>query len=236
MARIVKAAEAQANATVPTLKATQVIACQRRAREPPPPWPLTSRRPAPPKPLSPLTPFTPPASSAHPPPPRLTRTQFPYSGNATGGWTFTNARSWTSGFYPGFLWGLYNLTGRPEWRVRAEKWTMGVANLQRDWSLQHDFGFVYIPSFGKMYEATASDFARRQVLAAAEAMAWSFNPATNSTRTFEGWDPRGATKKFRCGGGAGSVSGAAGGPALLRPSRVLAGRAPAAATTSEPPC
>jgi hypothetical protein len=125
--------------------------------------------------------------------------QFPYSGNATGGWTYTNARSWTSGFYPGFLWGLYNLTGRPEWRARAEKWTMGVANLQRDWSLQHDFGFVYMPSFGKMYEATASDFARRQVLAAAEAMAWSFNPATNSTRTFEGWDPRGATKKFRCG-------------------------------------
>lgn len=56
-----------------------------------------------------------------------------------------------------------------------------------------------MPSFAEMYEATQSDEARRQVLAAAEATAWAFNPATNSTRTFEGWDPPAATEDFRCG-------------------------------------
>ena len=58
-------------------------------------------------------------------------------------------------------------------------------------------GFVYLPSFGEAFAATGSEEARRQVLAAAEATAWAFNPATNSTRTFEGWDPPAATRNFR---------------------------------------
>ncbi len=56
---------------------------------------------------------------------------------------------------------------------------------------------MYLPSFGEEYSATGSEQARLQVLAAAEATAWAFNPATNSTRTFEGWDPPGATEDFR---------------------------------------
>lgn len=131
--------------------------------------------------------------------------QFPYTGkrNISDGWTHTTAHAWTSGFFPGVLWQLYNLTGRSEWRQQAERWTRPLGNLQRDWALQHDFGFVYLPSFGEMWKATESSEAKKQVLAAAEATAWAFNPATNSTRTFEGWDAPGATGKFRCGWGAG---------------------------------
>ncbi|GBF95055.1 glucuronyl hydrolase [Raphidocelis subcapitata] len=128
-----------------------------------------------------------------------TTDQFPYTGkrNVSDGWTHTSAHAWTSGFFPGVLWQLHNLTGRAEWREQAERWTRPLANLQRDWALQHDFGFVYLPSFGEMWKATKSEEAKKQVLAAAEATAWAFNPATNSTRTFEGWDAPGATGKFR---------------------------------------
>jgi hypothetical protein len=59
-------------------------------------------------------------------------------------------------------------------------------------------GFLYLPSFGEMFEATGSEEARRQVLAAAEATAWAFNPDTGSLRTFEGWEPPEATNKFKC--------------------------------------
>jgi hypothetical protein len=66
--------------------------------------------------------------------------QFPYAADDTDGWTTTAANTWTSGFFPGVLWQLYNLTGKPEWREHAHKWTQKLADLQRDWSLQHDFG------------------------------------------------------------------------------------------------
>jgi len=128
----------------------------------------------------------------------LPEDQFAYAADDTDGWTTTAANTWTSGFLPGVLWQLYNLTGKPEWKEQAHNWTAKLANLQRDWALQHDFGFVYLPSFGEEYAATQSEEARLQVLAAAEATAWAFNPATNSTRTFEGWDPPASTEDFRC--------------------------------------
>eukprot|EP00775_Hariotina_reticulata_P009503 gene9503-9666_t len=37
----------------------------------------------------------------------------------------------------------------------------------------------------------------QQALAAAEALAWAYNPATKSLRTFEGWKPAGATDFFQ---------------------------------------
>jgi len=128
---------------------------------------------------------------------RLTQPQYPSAITDDGTWNTTGPDAWTSGFFPGVLWQLYNLTGKPEWREHAEDWNEKLANRQRDWSLQHDFGFVYLPSFGEEYAATQSEKARLQVLAAAEATAWAFNPATNSSRTFEGWDPVGSTGGFR---------------------------------------
>ena len=127
----------------------------------------------------------------------LSPDQFPYASDDGDGWTTTAANTWTSGFFPGVLWNLYNLTGKAEWRKHAQRWTDRLADQQRDWALQHDFGFVYLPSFGEAHAATGADEARRQVLAAAEATAWAFNPATNSTRTFEGWDPPATTEDYR---------------------------------------
>ena len=66
--------------------------------------------------------------------------QYPYSSDDGDGWTTTAANTWTSGFFPGVLWNLHNLTGKAEWRAAAEKWTERIANQQRDWSLQHDYG------------------------------------------------------------------------------------------------
>ena len=81
-----------------------------------------------------------PATGRHPPPPAPARRQFPYSYDEDSGWTTTGPNAWTSGFYPGVLWQLYNLTGKPEWRAAAERWTAKIADQQRDWALQHDFG------------------------------------------------------------------------------------------------
>ncbi len=66
--------------------------------------------------------------------------QYPYASDDGDGWTTTPANTWTSGFFPGVLWNLHNLTGKAEWRAAAERWTERIANQQRDWSLQHDYG------------------------------------------------------------------------------------------------
>jgi hypothetical protein len=58
-------------------------------------------------------------------------------------------------------------------------------------------GFIYLPSFAHSYSVTQSAADLRQALAAAEALAWNWNPATRSLRTFEGWEPVQASKAYK---------------------------------------
>jgi hypothetical protein len=57
-----------------------------------------------------------------------------------GQWMFNNAGHWTSGFFVGCLWQLHALTGKPEWGAAAQRWQQGLADKQRTWQSQHDFG------------------------------------------------------------------------------------------------
>jgi len=50
------------------------------------------------------------------------------------------AGDWTSGFFPGVLWQLYELTGKPQWADLAQQWQAALAEHQRDWWSQHDYG------------------------------------------------------------------------------------------------
>lgn len=183
-----------------------------------------------------------------------------------------------SGFFPGVMWQLHALTGKPFWAEKAQQWQQNLANNQREFMTQHDFGgclsrhyvracmqllcwwallaallcvtnggvwaslqfepstfgpdndtvqskkfamtscntccrgteatscvlvylcvhlqhllcagFIYLPTFAHSYSVTHSDEDKRQALAAAEALSWSFNPNANALRTFEGWMPR----------------------------------------------
>lgn len=114
-----------------------------------------------------------------------------------GQWMFNNAGHWTSGFFVGCLWQLHALTGKPEWAAAAQRWQEGLADKQRTWQSQHDFGFIYLPSYAASYAVTQSASDLRQALAAAEALAWNWNPATRSLRTFEGWEPVQASKAYK---------------------------------------
>jgi hypothetical protein len=43
--------------------------------------------------------------------------QYPIEGHPTStSWKTTTAKAWTSCFYPGILWHLYNYTGHEEWK------------------------------------------------------------------------------------------------------------------------
>jgi hypothetical protein len=47
---------------------------------------------------------------------------------------------WMCGFFPGVLWQLHTLTGKPLWAQKAQLWQQRIANNQRDFATQHDFG------------------------------------------------------------------------------------------------
>ena len=60
---------------------------------------------------------------------------------------------WTSGFYPGVLWQIYEETKDPQFRELAEKHTLPLADLL-DRETDHDIGFQLMSSFGKMCRYT----------------------------------------------------------------------------------
>lgn len=65
----------------------------------------------------------------------------------TGELRGTNMYDWTSGFFPGTLWYLYELTGDSYWKEEAAKWTETLEPL-KTFTDHHDLGFMMYCSFG----------------------------------------------------------------------------------------
>src|SRR4051794_12207902 len=62
---------------------------------------------------------------------------YPTTTSSTGSWTTASASDWRSGFFAGALWLMYERTGDPAWKTRAEARTAGLRSQQSDTS-SHD--------------------------------------------------------------------------------------------------
>lgn len=91
---------------------------------------------------------------------------------------------WTSGFFPGSLWLLYEGTGDARWRVSAKNYTDRLAGL-RHFSGHHDVGFMLGCSYGQGYRLTGSPEYRAVLLDGAAALATRFQPGAGIIRS---WD------------------------------------------------
>ena len=69
-------------------------------------------------------------------------TRFPRTITANGDLAGTDIYEWTSGFFAGNLWYLYELTGDKKWENEATKWTEALNKIQC-WSGSHDVGFMH---------------------------------------------------------------------------------------------
>jgi len=67
--------------------------------------------------------------------------------NKDGSLSVLPAGDWTSGFYPGVLWYMYELTGEAEWKDKAVKYTATLEAQQYNGS-NHDVGFRMFCSYG----------------------------------------------------------------------------------------
>ncbi len=94
-----------------------------------------------------------------------------------------NSHWWTSGFYPGMLWYLYEYSADPALREAAERMTARVAPEQYVTD-NHDVGFQINCSFGNGYRLTGREDYRNTILNAARSLATRFDPAVGCTRSW----------------------------------------------------
>jgi len=100
----------------------------------------------------------------------------------------THMRDWTTGFFPGSLWYLYELTGDAKWKAEAEKWTASLEPL-KTFTGNHDLGFMMYCSYGNA-ERLASQPGYKDILVqSANALSTRYNEKVQSIKS---WDSRGA--------------------------------------------
>ncbi len=96
----------------------------------------------------------------------------------------TKSKSWTSGFYPGILWQLYDFSKDENLKQAAMQWSAFVEKEKLDTGT-HDLGFkIYCP-FGKGYMITGNKDYQEIYVTAAQTLSTRYNPTIGAIRS---WD------------------------------------------------
>jgi len=90
-------------------------------------------------------------------------------------WELRASSDWTSGYYPGCLWYLYELTGDPNYKDAALLWIVGLEDEQYD-TLSHNVGFKIPLSYGHGYRLTGDPNYLPILLQAAQSYSTRFSP------------------------------------------------------------
>ena len=109
---------------------------------------------------------------------------YPRSTTAEGRWRLVPATDWTSGFFPGLLWYLYEDSGDGVLLDAARRWTEGLES-QRNNPTTHDLGFMLFSSYGNGYRLLGEESYRQTLLIAARTLASRFNPRVGCIKS---WD------------------------------------------------
>ena len=115
-------------------------------------------------------------------------TQYPRSTQENGTWITKPSWDWTSGFYPGSLWYLYEYSQKSEFEKLAEKWTAGIEN-ERNNTGTHDLGFMLYCSFGNGYRLTHNPEYKAILLKAAESLESRYNPTVGCIKSWDFMGP-----------------------------------------------
>jgi unsaturated chondroitin disaccharide hydrolase len=95
-----------------------------------------------------------------------------------------NSTNWTSGFFPGSLWLIYEYTRDPSWLAAAIDYTARLEGVKRHRGT-HDLGFLLGCSFGNGWRLTTNAAYRDVLIEGARSLATRFNPEVGAIRS---WD------------------------------------------------
>ena len=102
------------------------------------------------------------------------------------------SKDWTSGFFQGELWFLYEYTQNNFWKKKAQQHT-DILEKEKMNGSTHDMGFKVYCSFGNGYRLTQDEHYKEVLLQSARTLATRFKPAAGIIRS---WDH--STAKWVC--------------------------------------
>lgn len=100
----------------------------------------------------------------------------------------SESRWWTSGFFPGVLWYLYEIDGNDSLKVYAEDFTKRVEREQYTTD-NHDVGFMLYCSFGNGLRLTGNEDYKKVLLQGSESLCTRFRPQVGCIRSWD-WNQK----------------------------------------------
>jgi rhamnogalacturonyl hydrolase YesR len=103
------------------------------------------------------------------------------------------ASDWTSGFFPGNLWMMYELTGDEKWSKLGMQYTMQLE--AEKWnSADHDMGFKMYCSFGNAIKYSDQPELKETLVQSAKTLATRYNQVVGCIRS---WDSNPKTEHWK---------------------------------------
>jgi unsaturated chondroitin disaccharide hydrolase len=114
---------------------------------------------------------------------------YPVSGGDSGTWTTRSpsdiAEGWTSGFFPGQLWLLYQATGSTKWLDAAQAWTAPLATQAAGRPFDPtDIGFIIGTSFGNGYRLTGNPDYKSVLMETGNSLSTLYNPQVGAVQSW----------------------------------------------------
>lgn len=111
----------------------------------------------------------------------------PVTLSANGSVYYCGYADWRSGFFPGSIWYLYELTGDKSYLPLAQKYTEAIQKAE-SLTWHHDIGFIINCSFGNgLRLAPDTDYANTMIKAA-QSLSTRFRP---NAKVIQSWDVKG---------------------------------------------
>ncbi len=110
-------------------------------------------------------------------------TQYPRTTDKSGVIKYTDMYDWTSGFFAGNLWYLFDYSKDAYWKKEAVQWTESLEPL-KNFTKHHDLGFMMYCSYGNAYRLTGNAQYKDVLIKSAESLCTRFNPKTGCIKSW----------------------------------------------------
>src|SRR6187397_1538578 len=110
--------------------------------------------------------------------------RFPRTTSPDGKLKTVPSNDWTSAFYAGNLWYMYDRTKDKKWEQAARRWTAGLEKEKYN-TRTHDLGFMLYCSFGNGLHLTNDPTYKAILIQGAKSLCTRFNPTAGVIKS---WD------------------------------------------------
>lgn len=96
-----------------------------------------------------------------------------------------SSRDWTSGFFPGILWYLYEYTGETKWKQEAQTYTAKIEREKTN-ATTHDMGFKIFCSYGNALRLAPDEHSKEVIIQSARTLCTRFNTVAGALKSWDG--------------------------------------------------